>query len=56
MKDPETERQIGETMAEVFRERLVELETLAGRFVTKAFPFPRRCADFLSSRSLPSFS
>ena len=26
--DPETEWQIGETMAEVFRERLVELETL----------------------------
>ena len=28
MMDPETEWQIGETMAEVFRERLVELETL----------------------------
>jgi hypothetical protein len=28
MMDPDTERQIGETMAEVFRERLVELETL----------------------------
>jgi hypothetical protein len=26
--DPETEWQIGETMAEVLRERLVELETL----------------------------
>ena len=28
MMDPETEWQIGETMAEVLRERLVELETL----------------------------
>ncbi len=28
MMDPDTEWQIGETMAEVFRERLVELETL----------------------------
>ena len=28
MMDPETEWQIGETMAEVFRERLMELETL----------------------------
>ena len=28
MKDSDTEWQIGETMAEVFRERLVELETL----------------------------
>jgi len=28
MMDPDTECQIGETMAEVFRERLVELETL----------------------------
>jgi hypothetical protein len=26
--EPDTERQIGETMAEVLRERLVELETL----------------------------
>jgi hypothetical protein len=28
MRDPDTEWQIGETMAEVLRERLVELETL----------------------------
>ena len=28
MMDPNTERHIGETMAEVLRERLVELETL----------------------------
>ena len=28
MSDPDTEWQIGETMAEVLRERLVELETL----------------------------
>ena len=28
MINPDTEWQIGETMAEVFRERLVELETL----------------------------
>jgi len=28
MMDPDTERHIGETMAEVLRERLVELETL----------------------------
>ena len=27
MTDPDTERHIGETMAEVLRERLVELET-----------------------------
>ena len=28
MMDPDTERHIGETMAEVLRERLMELETL----------------------------